>query len=94
MYCTLIQLYNYRFSFHILDRTRDHLLHRDQGQFGVLSAVLLGDPYFSVAHSVFWLTCLASLVPSASMGLFTMLEKEITPSAHRYCLYWNWLGRS
>lgn len=75
----------YDIFFFILNRTEGHHLHKDPDQFGVLSAVLLEDPYFSVARSVFWRTCLDLLVRSASLGLFTMLEKEITPSAHRYC---------
>lgn len=69
----------------ILTRTKDHHLPKDPDPFGVLSAVLLEDPYFWAARSVFWLTCLDSLGRSASQGLFTTLEKEITPSAHRYC---------
>lgn len=68
----------------ILTRTKGHHLPRAPDPFGVLSAVLLEDPCFSAAHSVFWLTCLGSLGRSASLGLFTTLGKEITPSAHRY----------
>lgn len=69
----------------ILTRTKDHRLPKAPDPFGVLSAVLLEDPYFSAARSVSWLTCSDSLGRSASLGLFTTLAKEITPSAHRYC---------